>query len=88
MKKIVGVILIITGIAIGLYVGVWECFAGGVADIINVIKSDCQASPSMVLLPLIKITFSSFIGFISSFIGIIPGIVLMNYRGNKEDVNV
>lgn len=38
MKKIIGILITIVGIALGIYVGVWLMFVGGIVQIINSIN--------------------------------------------------
>ena len=38
MKDIIGFFLVLTGIVIGFYVGIWVCFIGGIVEIINSAK--------------------------------------------------
>ena len=38
MKKIIGIIIAILGIALGIYVGFWLMFVGGISQIINSIN--------------------------------------------------
>lgn len=35
MKKIIGILIAIVGIALGIYVGVWLMLAGGITQIVN-----------------------------------------------------
>lgn len=38
-KTIIGVILIMAGIVLGIYVSVWVCIIGGIVDIVEVLKT-------------------------------------------------
>lgn len=38
MKKVIGILIAIVGIALGIYVGVWLMFVGGIVQIINSIN--------------------------------------------------
>lgn len=38
MKKIIGILITIVGIALGIYVGVWLMFVGGIVQIVNSIN--------------------------------------------------
>lgn len=38
MKKIIGILIAIVGIALGIYVGVWLMFIGGITQIVNSIN--------------------------------------------------
>jgi hypothetical protein len=41
MRIIFGILLILGGIALGLWLGVWVCFIGGIVQIVR----SCQAHP-------------------------------------------
>lgn len=38
MKKIIGILIAIVGIALGIYIGVWLMFIGGITQIVNSIN--------------------------------------------------
>ena len=38
MKKIIGILITIIGIVLGIYVGVWLMFIGGITQIVNSIN--------------------------------------------------
>lgn len=38
MKKIIGILIAIVGIALGIYVGAWLMFIGGITQIVNSIN--------------------------------------------------
>ena len=38
MKKIIGILIAIVGIALGIYVGVWLMIVGGIVQIVNSIN--------------------------------------------------
>lgn len=38
MKKVIGILIAIVGIALGIYVGVWLMFIGGIVQIVNSIN--------------------------------------------------
>lgn len=72
MRKILGVIIAITGIGLGLYVGGWLMF-------IKPIIACCMAfdagalTGTMVGWTVIKCIFASFIGSIIGYVGILIG---------------
>lgn len=76
IKGIIGLCLIIIGILLGIYVGFWLCFVGGIIQIISEIRSDILNSFNIGI-GIIKIMFSSFIGYIIGVIFIIPGMLLI-----------
>jgi uncharacterized membrane protein len=73
MKTLIGIVLIIAGIALGLYLGVWVMFIGGIVDIIDQIKSP-ELSAMAVAWGVVKIVFAGFIGWLVALILILPGI--------------
>ena len=79
MKKVLGVILIILGVILGLYVGGWILFIGSVLNIIDLI-ADYVSTSTISMLSLIfnifKIMVAGFTGYVSSLILIVPGINL------------
>ena len=72
MKAIIGVMLILAGIALGLYLGVWVCFIGGIVDIIDQIKAP-ELSAMAVAWGVVKIVFASLVGWLAALILILPG---------------
>lgn len=73
MKTLIGIVSIIAGIALGLYLGVWVMFIGGIVDIIDQIKSP-ELSAMAVAWGVVKIVFAGFIGWLVALILILPGI--------------
>lgn len=79
MRNAIGLILIIIGATLGLYVGVWLCFVGGIKDILNVLRMAINNNIIEGLklgIGIIKIVFAGFIGQLSASICIIPGYII------------
>ncbi len=72
-----GILMILAGIAFGIYVGVAVCFVGGIVDIINQIKSDSPVDALTVVWAIVKIFFAAPIGYISAALLILPGLGLL-----------
>lgn len=62
---------------VGLYVGGYLFFVGGISDLIDVAKSDVTNSFD-ILKGIAKIFFAGFLGWMSALSLIIPGAVLMD----------
>lgn len=79
MKKteIIGLLLIIIGIAVGLYVGVWLCFIGGIIDIVEVFNAGPPIEALKTALGIFKIFAAGVVGWISALILILPGIGIL-----------
>ena len=70
--------MIVAGIVIGLYIGIWLMFIGGIAGLIDIVASASNGIDGMeVAKNVAKIVFSSFIGWGSALALIIPGYVLL-----------
>lgn len=79
MKQIIGLILILAGLFVGVYVGLYLCFIGGTVQIINAIKS--PGIPAMpIAWGIAKIFFAGVAGMLSALTLIIPGRILFNSR--------
>lgn len=78
-----GLALIVAGVILGLYVGLWLLFIGGIAQIINGIKMDFNAL--YIAVGIARIMMSGVAGFASALILIIPGraIIKKEYRKGK-----
>ena len=76
MKAVVGVLLVIAGIAFGLYAGIWWAFIGGIVDIISEVRSP-DLSALNVAIGVVKVLFAGLIGWLSGAVFIIPGIVMI-----------
>lgn len=67
--------MVIAGIALGLYVGVWLMFVGGILDIVAEIKGELELMP--IGIGIVKMIFASFVGWVSAAFLIVPGMVLV-----------
>ena len=76
MKKVLGIIFAILGIAGGIYVGFWLMFVGGISQIINSIN---PVNGLGIAIGIAKIIFCE-IGGIIAWIGIAIG----SYIGLKD----
>lgn len=86
MKKVFGVILMILSVVLGLYVGVWLCFIGGIADVVNEIQNLIADNPVdgvAVGWGVVKIIFSGFLGSVTFYALFFPGCT-MTFGGFKR----
>ena len=72
MKGILGFIFIIAGILVGLYIGVWICFIGGIVQIIEQVRAE-NLEPIKVAVGIAKIFLSGLAVWLSATIFILPG---------------
>jgi len=76
INKLIGILMILTGMCLAFYVGFWICAIGGFVDVINEIKS-VETSAFNVAVGILKIAFSSLIGYISGAILFVPGFYMI-----------
>lgn len=80
-KAILGLIMILAGIVLGLYVGVWVCFIGGILDIVHVcvaIFNHAAFSYLTIGWGILKIVLASIAGFVSAMMLMVPGIAMID----------
>ena len=65
--KAIGVILMVLGVVVGVYLGVWWAFVGGIVDIIEAAKAT-DVSGMAIALGAVKILFCELIGGVPGFI--------------------
>ena len=71
-KQLIGLLMILGGVLLGLYVGVWLCFIGGIVSVMEQFKAD-EISSVVVGWGVFRIFCAAFIGSICAFCLIIPG---------------
>jgi hypothetical protein len=76
IRLLLGVLMIIVGIVLGLYMGVWWAFIGGIVDIITVVKAETMVASTLAI-GIAKVIFATAIGWISGMLLLIPGIALV-----------
>lgn len=74
-KKVAGVLLILAGIAFGLYVGVWLMFVGGIVQIIDTLKAGIEGKE--IALGIVRIVFAGGAGGVALYALALPGIALI-----------
>ena len=74
-KRIIGVLLILIGVSLGLYVGVWLMFIGGIVQVIEQVKAP-QLEAIQVAYGIARVVFAGFAGWLAAVIFIIPGWLL------------
>ena len=76
MSKAIGAILILAGIAGGLYLGIWVCFIGGIVDFINGLRSN-PMDAMKIAIGLVKFFSASLVGWLSFLVCSAIGIALL-----------
>lgn len=76
MKGFIGLLLIVAGVAFGLYAGVWWAFIGGIVQIIEQVRAP-ELSAMSVAIGVAKVFFAGGIGAVAAFVCIIPGAAML-----------
>ena len=77
MKVLIGILLILGGIALGIYLGFWVCFVGGIVGLVTAIR--VPVSALTIAMDIAKVFFAGVIGWLSAIILIIPGVAILNH---------
>ena len=77
MKPLIGLLMIIAGIVLGIYVGGYLMLFKGVLQIIEQIQAE-QLIAAKVAWGVVKILFAGAVGSACAYVLIIPGRVLIN----------
>jgi hypothetical protein len=77
MKPILGILLILAGIASGIYFGVWWALIGGIVVVIEQVRA-VNLDAMTVALGIVRILFAGFIGWASAMVLILPGYLLIS----------
>ena len=75
-KIIVGCLMCVGGLILGLYVGLWVCFIGGIVDVIGEIRADHLVAMN-VAIGIAKVLLASFFGWVSAMVLALPGYVML-----------
>lgn len=76
MKLIFGILLVVLGIALGIYVGVWLMFVGGIVQIVKSIQAGIPDA-TVIAWGIVKIIFAGVVGGVSGLLCIAPGAVMI-----------
>lgn len=71
--KWLGILLIAIGVFLGLYLGLWVCFIGGIVQIVNEFKAAREVIPMNIAFGILRIFFACIVGWISGLALVIPG---------------
>lgn len=71
MGKVIGILMMVAGVALGLYVGVYLMLVGGILQIVAAVKGGFIASG--IAWGVVKIVFASAAGGLSAACLLLPG---------------
>jgi hypothetical protein len=76
MKKTLGILLMIAGVAFGVYAGLWWAFIGGIVDVISAIRAP-ELVAMNIAIGVAKVIFAGVIGGVCGIVAVAPGYVLL-----------
>lgn len=76
MKVVIGLLMIVGGIALGLYAGLWWAFVGGIIQIISAVQAS-PIPPADIAWGVVKIVFAGLIGGVSALVLVVPGAAMV-----------
>ncbi len=76
MKTVIGLIMVVGGIACGLYAGLWWAFIGGICDVIEAIRAENMVAMD-VAIGVAKVLFAGVIGYGAAAVLLLPGYVML-----------
>jgi len=65
--------MILGGVALGLYVGVWVCLVGGIIAVIEQVRAD-EIEAAAVAWGVARILCASLFGYLSAIALVLPGV--------------
>jgi hypothetical protein len=76
MKTFLGVLLIIAGLALAAYVGVWLCFIGGIVQVVEAVKAT-PVSGLDIALGALRICGAGVAGVLTAVVAVFPGFAMV-----------
>jgi len=80
-SRTAGILLLLAGLFLGMYVGGYQMFYGGIAQIIDGLKNDLNAAS--IAWGILRIVFAGFAGVLSWSVLVFPGLLMIEYEKIK-----
>lgn len=77
MQKVIGLTLVLAGVALGIYVGFWWAFIGGIVGFIDAVRAPEVVSID-VAINVAKVVFATPIGVLCGAMLAYPGAALLD----------
>lgn len=72
MRQLIGSLLVVGGICLGLYIGIWWGFVGGIVAAVEAFKAP-EVIPYDVAAAIARIFFCQFLGFAAGVLPVLVG---------------
>ncbi len=80
MKCVIGVAMMAIGAAMGLYVGIWWAFIGGIIEVVDAVRSEVLDSAKLGY-GIARIVFAAPIGWAAAALLLVPGYFITKAGG-------
>jgi hypothetical protein len=70
MKPVIGLVVAILGVVLGLYVGGWVMFVGGIVDAVNIFQGVLAVTGMSVAIAIVKIFGGATVGTTIAIVGV------------------
>lgn len=77
MQKVIGLTLVLAGVALGLYVGFWWALIGGIVGFVDAVRAPEIVSME-VAISAVKVIFATPIGVLCGAMLAYPGVALLD----------
>jgi len=64
MMKLIGALIIVAGVLLGLYLGLWVCLIGGIVQLVEACKADPVSSLGIAF-GIVRILIASVVGWVT-----------------------
>ena len=75
-RNLVGVLLMLAGIGLGVYVGLWWAFIGGIVQIVDAVKAN-PVEAMDIALGLARVVCAGFVGVVTGIVAVFPGYAML-----------
>lgn len=76
---IIGLVFIAFGICLGIYVGLWWAFVGGIMQIVNTVRSP-ELDAAILAWGVVKVVFASFAGCLAGALPVMVGLFILKTK--------
>jgi len=79
VKFIIGCLMMVSGLVLGAYAGIWWAFIGGIMGVVNGVTAS-PVDAMMIAYGIAKVVFAGFIGTTSALVLVVPGAHIAGLR--------
>ena len=77
MRRFIGITMVIFGLCLGVYVGLWKCFIMGIVGIIDALRTPESMTSLQVAISIVKVMFAGAFGWVAGLIPAFLGMIVL-----------